>query len=249
MATTVTTADLGGRVSTTPVASARQRQRLFYTALPIGMAVLVFVGFAPTYYLKTVYGTPALAPLYHLHGLLFTLWMALIVGQPALVAVRKVSLHRRIGTFGGILAAAMVPTALAVAVDLGRRGAAPPGVPPLSFLAIPLATVVVFPVLVGSALFWRRQPETHKRLMLIATLELIPAGIARWAVFAPFGPLAYFGIADLFVVAMAIFDTVTRGRPHPATVWGGLFLIGSQVARIAISGTEPWLAFAGWLVA
>ena len=142
----------------------------------------------------------------------------------------------------------MVPTALAVAIDLGRRGAAPPGVPPLSFLAVPLATVIVFPALIGAALAWRRQPEVHKRLMLIGTLELVPAGVARWPGLATAGPLAYFGITDLVLVAVVLFDLATRGRPHPATIWGGLFLVASQVLRIVISGTGPWLAFAGWLI-
>ena len=233
---------------TTAPASTRSRQRVFYTVMPIAMAVMVFVGFAPTYYLKTAYGTPALTSLYHLHGFLFSMWMLFIIVQPALVAVRRVDVHRKLGTVGGVVAAAMVPAALAVALDLGRRGAAPPGVPPLSFLLVPLATVIVFPVLIGAALYWRRYAETHKRLMLLGTLELVPAGVARWAAFAPYGPLAYFGITDLFIVAMAVFDVKTRGRVHPATLWGGLFLIGSQVGRIVISGTQPWLSFAGWLV-
>ena len=244
MASTLTTAG----VRSAPVSSARWQQRVFFTSMPVAMAVAVFVGFAPTYYLKTAYGTPALTPLYHLHGLLFSLWMALIVAQPALVAARRISLHRRLGSVGGVLAAAMVLTALAVAIDLGRRGAAPPGVPPLSFLAVPLATVLVFPALIGAALAWRRHPETHKRLMLIGTLELVPAGIARWPGLAAVGPLAYFGITDLFLVAMLLFDLATRGRPHPATLWGGLFLVASQVLRLVISSTGPWLAFAGWLV-
>jgi len=248
MASTLTTADVRGSVGTAPVNSARRRQRLFFTSMPIAMAAAVFVGFAPTYYLKTAYGTPALTPLYHVHGLVFSLWMVLLVTQPALVAARRIDLHRRLGAIGGVLAGVMVLTALAVAVDLGRRGAAPPGVPPLSFLAVPLATVIVFPALTGAAIAWRRQPEMHKRLMLIGTLELVPAGIARWPGLAAGGPLAYFGLTDLFLVAMLLFDLATRGRPHPATVWGGLFLVASQVLRIVISGTGPWLAFAGWLV-
>jgi len=248
MASTLTTADVGGSVRKTPVNSARWQQRVFFTGMPIAMAVAVFVGFAPTYYLKTAYGTPALTPLYHFHGLLFSLWMVLLVAQPALVAVRRINLHRRLGAIGGVLAGVMVLTALAVAIDLGRRGAAPPGVPPLSFLAVPLATVIVFPALVGAALAWRRQPELHKRLMLIATLELMPAGVARWPGLAAAGPLAYFGLTDLFLIAIVLFDLATRGRPHPATIWGGLFLVGSQVLRLVISGTGPWLAFAGWLV-
>lgn len=248
MASTLTTADVSDRVRTAPVNSRRWRQRVFFMGMPIAMTVAVFVGFAPTYYLKAAYGTPALTPLYHLHGLLFSLWMALLVAQPALVAARRIDLHRRLGAIGGVLAGVMALTALAVAIDLGRRGAAPPGVPPLSFLAVPLATVIVFPALIGAALAWRRQPEMHKRLMLIATLELVPAGIARWPGLAAGGPLAYFGLTDLFLIAMLLFDVATRGRPHPATTWGGLFLIASQVLRIVISGTGPWLAFAGWLV-
>jgi hypothetical protein len=36
---------------------------------------------------------------------------------------------------------------------------------------------IVFPVLVGAALHWRRQPATHKRLRMIATAELLTAGV------------------------------------------------------------------------
>ena len=249
MASTLTTADVGRSVLRAPVSSARWRERSFFTGIPIAMAVAVFVGFSPTYFLKTAYGTPALAPLYHFHGFLFSLWMVLLVAQPAFVAARRITLHRRLGKVGGALAAVMVLTALAVAIDMGRRGAAPPGVPVLSFLAVPLATVIVFPALIGAALAWRRQPETHKRLMLIGTLELVPAGIGRWPGLATAGPFAYFGLTDLFLVAIVLFDLATRGRPQPATIWGGMFLVGSQVLRIVISGTGPWLAFAGWLIA
>ena len=247
MATTLST--VGGGVSTSTVVSARwRRERLFFTGLPIVMAIAVFVGFAPTYYLKAAYGTPSLLPLYHLHGFLFSMWVALLIAQPALVAARRTDLHRRVGPVGAALASVMVPVALAVSMDLGRRGAAPPGVPPLAFLAVPLASVIVFPTLIGAALAWRRQPDTHKRLMLIGTLELVPAGVARWPGLATAGPLAYFGLTDVALVAMLAFDFATRGRLHPATIWGGFFLVSSQVLRIMISGSDLWLAFAGWLV-
>jgi len=225
-----------------------RRDRVFYTVLPIAMAVAVFVGFAPTYYLKSAFGTPALRPVYHLHGFLSTCWMLLLIVQPALVAVRRTDVHRRLGVAGGVLAAAMTVMALLVTIDLGKRGVGPPGVPPLVFLIVPFATLIVFPSLISAALWWRRKPDIHKRLMLIGTLELIPAGIARWAVFAPYGPLAYFGLSDVFVLAMLAYDRMTRGRFHPATIWGGLFLVASQVLRIAIGGTETWQLFAKWLI-
>jgi hypothetical protein len=240
-----------GTIGVAAAASARtrvHRDRVFFTALPIAMAVVVFVGFSRSYYLKTVFGTPGLSPLYHLHGLLFTSWMLLMMIQPALVAARRTPLHRRIGVGGGVLAAAMSATALAVTLDLGHRGSGPPGISPLSFLIVPFSTVVVFPVLIGGALLWRRMPDVHKRLMLIGSLELVPAGFGRWPMVADLGPLAYFGLTDLFVIAILIHDLVTRGRFDRATVLGGLFLLASQVLRISISGSSAWLSFAGWLV-
>ena len=234
-----------------PFAALKARRRpflSFYTGLGIAMALAVLVGFAPTYYLKTAFGTPALAPLYHVHGFLFTCWMLLLIAQPALVAAGRTPLHRRVGVAGGLLAAGMVVAALAVSIDLGRRGASPPGVPPLVFLVVPLTTVVVFPALIGAALLWRNHPETHKRLMLIGSMELVTAGFGRWPVVGPLGPIAYFAATDLFVLALLVHDRATTGRFHRATLWGGLFLIASQPLRLMIGGTDTWQAFARWLV-
>jgi ethanolamine utilization microcompartment shell protein EutS len=210
-------------------------------------AVAVFAGFAPSYFLKTVYGTPALSPLLHIHGALFTTWILLLVTQTALVAARRTDLHRRLGIGGAALAAVMTVLALMVSIDGGRRGAAASGEAALGFLAIPLGTVVVFPALVGVALALRRKTDAHKRLMLIATIELVTAGVGRLGFLAAYGPLGFFIASDLFIVALWIYDYATRGRIHAASLWGGLFLIASQVLRVAVSGTETWLSFARWI--
>ena len=99
-------------------------------------------------------------------------------------------------------------------------------------------------VLVGSALYFRRRLETHKRLMLLGTIRLVAAPIAR---FHLGGPLAFFGLSDLFIVVMVGYDLITLRKVHPATLWGGLALVVSQPLRLMISGTPAWLAFAGWL--
>jgi hypothetical protein len=162
-----------------------------------------------------------------------------------LVAAGRTQVHRQLGAAGGVLAVVMTGLAFLVAIDGGRRGAAQPEV--LSFLAIPLATVVVFPALVGAALYWRRQPDAHKRLMILATTELVAAGVGRIAFIGAGGPWAFFAGTDLFVAALWGYDVLTRGRLHPASLWGGLFLISSQAVRVLASGTESWLAFARWI--
>jgi hypothetical protein len=121
-------------------------------------------------------------------------------------------------------------------------------VPPLVFLAIPLFDMVLFAILVGSALYFRHRLESHKRLMTLGMIALLPAPIAR----LPFellkaGPPAFFGLADLFIVAMLAHDLITRKRIHPTTIWGGLLIVASQPLRLMIAGTPAWLAFAHWI--
>ena len=219
--------------------------RAFFTGLSLLMVVAVFVGFSRSYYLKGMYGTPALPPLFHLHGFLFTAWMVLLVAQTSLIASGRTAVHRRLGVAGGMLALLMTGAATAMTIDLARRSATAPTNDALAFVIVPFFTIIVFPVLVSAALLYRRTPDVHKRLMLIATLELTTAGVARIPG-AGSMPLFYI-LTDTGLVAMLAYDLAARRRPHPATVWGGLFLIATQIVRTTLGGTATWIAFARFL--
>lgn len=235
-----------GPVAGAPAAAAWRRDRRFYLAMGLLAAATVFAGFARSYFLKDLFGAPPLRPFLHLHGLLFSSWIVLFVVQTRLVAARRVDVHRRLGIVGGLLALSMLVVGFLAAVSSAQRGFTPPGgPPPLVFLAIPLFDLVVFGALVGVALHFRRKPEIHKRLLLLATLGLLTPAIAR----LPFvgGPPEFFGYTDLFIVACLIYDRVTRGRLHPAFLWGAAFVVLSQPLRLALAGTQAWLDFAGWL--
>jgi hypothetical protein len=216
--------------------------RGFFIAVSLAMVAAVFVGFSHSYYLKGWYGAPALPTLFHVHGFLFTSWMVLLVGQTTLVASRRTPLHRRIGVGGGVLAAVMTVAAIAMTRDLAHRAVAGSSPEGLAFVIVPFLTIIVFPVLVGAALYFRRTPEIHKRLMLVATLELVTAGVARIPG-AGSMPL-FFVLTDIGLLALLAYDLFSRGRPHAATVWSGLFLIASQIVRTTLGGTAAWLAFA-----
>lgn len=193
--------------------------------------------------MATISGSP-FTPLVHLHGVLFTGWVVLFIVQTALVANRRVAVHRRLGIVGGLLAAFMVTVGMATAINGAARGAAPPGVDPLVFLAIPLFDTLLFSTFVAAALWLRANKEAHKRLMLLAYISIIVAAVARLPGVLPLGPLGFFGLAFIFLLAAMIYDLVTRRRVHKAYICGGALLVVSVPLRLMVSGTETWRAFA-----
>ena len=231
------------------VAGIRQRTRRFYVGVAIAVLITVFLGFSRSYFLKAYFGTPELSFYVHIHGLVFTSWVLLFLAQTSLVAAGRTDLHRKLGVGGAVLAALLliVGTITAVLRVQGGRPSPIPGVPPLSFMAVPLFDMVVFAILIGVGLARRNQPDTHKRLMTLATIALMSAPIARIPGVLQAGPLGFFGLTDLFIVAMMVYDFATTRKVHPATIWGGLVIVVSQPLRLMISGTPAWLAFAGWL--
>jgi hypothetical protein len=231
-----------GALLAEPRNTARRGERMFFSGMAIALVATVFAGFSRTYYLRGAFGSPELPTLLLVHGFVFTAWMILLVVQTSLVAANKTAVHRRLGVAGAALGVLM--TVLGAYVAITRAGA--------DLLAF--ATIVVFPTLLGSALLLRKRADYHKRLVLIATLELVTAAVARLpgvvvplGGLGPLGPAGLFGITDLFLIAIALYDWRTLGRVHPATLWGGLFLIASQPLRLLINATPAWQSFANGL--
>ncbi|MBC7909817.1 MAG: hypothetical protein H7Y30_04910 [Pyrinomonadaceae bacterium] len=230
--------------------TSRRRERWFYTGMAIAFVVTVFAGFAPTYYLRPYFGMPQLAPLLHLHGIVFTSWIALFLTQTTLIAAKRTGIHRRLGIVGGALAVTMVIIGVVTAIIRTQQSTTSlVGPSPLSFLIIPLGDMLVFASLVGAGFYFRRRVDLHKRLLLLATVSILPAATARlpFAFIQQVGPLAFFGLADIFIVIVLIYDLVTRGRVHRATVCGGLIIVLSQPLRLLIGNTSAWITFASWL--
>jgi hypothetical protein len=220
--------------------------RVFYSGIALTIAATVFTGFFATFYNRDA-GLRPLSPLLVAHGIAFTVWVLLFVTQTALIAARRVKVHQRLGIAGAFLALLMVGLGLAAAIAALRLGRAPiPGLDPRSFFAVPFFDIVAFAILIGTGLSLRRDPEAHKRLMLLGMIAVIDAAVARLPLefIGSGGPLVFFAVTDLFIVAGVVYDLITRRRVHRAYVWGGLLFVLSQPLRLAISGTPAWLAFA-----
>jgi len=227
--------------------------RAFFGGAAAVLLLATIIGFAPTYYLAPFVAVPALAPLVHLHGAVFTAWMLLYCAQTALIATGRRDLHRNAGMVGAGLAVVVVVLGVTIAIYSARTGGGPPGRNQPVFLVYPITNILVFAGLVTAAVINRTRAGHHKRLMLLATLALVVTPLARISrmLHLPFSPPAIGGmlLADIMVVALMVFDLRTRGRLHPATVAaGGLFVL-SEPLRVLLGHSDAWQSFARTLIA
>jgi hypothetical protein len=226
--------------------TSRRSDRLFYTGMAAAIAAIVLVGFAPTYYLRPRFTTGSL-PLYvHVHGLLFTAWIALLLVQTTLVARGRISWHRALGVAGAMLAALVIATGATTGIFTARREAAFDLEGARAFLTIPLSSMLVFSGLVSAAIVLRERPQAHKRLMLLATISVLDAPIARWPG-AP-GSSGVTALVGLVICAGILYDIASRGRVHAVYLWGGPLVVGSQILRGPVGRSGAWQAVAALLI-
>lgn len=226
----------------------RSFERKLFAVMAILFPATVLIGFGPTYYLKFAFDTqPLPSLLVHLHGLFMTAWIALFVTQVFLISKKKIKIHQRLGIVGIILAPVITVTGIMTGTAAAVRGSAPPGLSPLSFLIVPLGDMVVFAILFSAAIYYRKKPANHKRLIFLTVLNFLPPALGRFPFESAGSPPFFFGIPDLIAVSFLIFDTWKNGRLNKAFLVGTLLLIGSHVVRLAVSGSDAWLRFAAWL--
>ena len=234
----------------------RQTDRIFFTGMAFLCLLTVFAGFARTYFFRSAPFVP-LTPLYHLHALLFTAWILFFIGQTALVAGGRTDIHRRMGYAGAVLASGLLIVGVWVGLETFRggfgvtlinelrsRGGTVPVVREFDanlFLAIPIGDIGVFAICVAAAILLRGRPDAHKRLMLLATISLLTAAIARLRL----GRVGAYVGTDIFVAMLLVYDFVSRGRVHAASFWGGaLIVVFKPWLYYVATGTAVWLAFA-----
>lgn len=232
-----------------PAASPRESRGLF-TVIALVIALVAVAGFARTYYLKLAFGTPELTALKHLHGLVMTAWIVLLITQVRLVATGRTAIHRKLGLAGIVLAAMVVFVGVDLAITSAREGFTPvAAVPPLVFLAMPMGEATTFTVLFTAAILYRGRPDIHKRLVIVATLGMLTPAMARLAVMtgAPVIPPVFFAMTDVLIISCIAWDWARNRRLHPAFLAGLGVVVAVQVGRLLVARTEAWQQVAKWL--
>lgn len=215
--------------------------RVFFTGMAIAAALAVLVGFSPTFYLRSRSGLGPLPTYLIVHGVAFTSWIVLFIAQTTLVAVRRVRWHRMLGWAMAALAAAMVAVGCAAGI-LSMRGQVAAGNvdEARTFLTTPLLSMVTFGCLVGAAVAWRRRVDVHKRLMLLATLSILDAAVARWPLAVVATDLGGYFVTNLFVAVAVTYDVVAYRRISVAYRWAVPLILFEEWMRGVIGQTAAW---------
>ncbi len=213
--------------------------------MAIALLLTAVIGFGPTYFFKPVHPSPPLPPLLHAHGMVFTAWLVLLIVQSGFIRAERADLHKRLGLFGALLATVVVVLGFSVAIYAARRGTSADGMTPLAFMIFPFGQTLLFGGFVGTALWKRRQPELHRRLILLGTICMMTPAISRMV--DKRSVLAMFLTLGFVVVAM-IHDWLSRRRVHPVYIIGGLILLVSGPLRAVIGNSAAWQSFARMLV-
>jgi hypothetical protein len=241
---------MGGAQAPAGRSSPNPESRRSYVGIAWTCAAVAFFGFTPTYWAPVVRRTFSAPP---------------IVVQARLAASGRYERHRTLGYAGIALATAMLFAGVMIAIagvrtgiDRGYGDAA------RAFSIVPLTIVVTFAAAVGVALANVRRPEVHMRMMVVASVSLLPPALARVVVLlaAPPGAGVGFGyppppialslvpsvLADLLLVVPLVRDWRERGRPHLAYTISAAVLVITQVARVPFAQTGAWHAVTSWLL-
>jgi hypothetical protein len=226
----------------------RKYDHWFFVGMILLMMTAVAVGFAHTYYLAGLYRAPLASPLLHIHGAVFSLWMILLLLQAGLVSAHRVDLHRKLGIAGFALACCMVVLAVLAAAKQLTRLQTVREFDVLAFSSIPLFGAFSFAVLVGFAFACRKNPEWHKRLILIATMGPTTAAFGRWP-FEYFRENIYHGYyaSYVFLLMIVLYDLWALHKVSRATWMGGAFLAFVDQGARLLAPTEAWHTIARWI--
>jgi hypothetical protein len=220
--------------------SARRRDHQFYLGITLFLIAIVVIGFWPSYFSTILGGGATRSLVMHLHGAVFTGWMALLLLQVGLAATGRVSTHRRVGNFGiwygalvlvlGIVATFAAPVMHVRAGDWTMDRAA-------GFLILPIGDMILFGGFFGAAVAYRRTPDIHKRLILASTVALAFAAVGRMDL-----PLPWFAVLWLspMLAAMA-YEFLSHGRVHRVDAITTAIMAVAFLRALLVE-SEGWIA-------
>jgi len=207
-----------------PVTLLRQN---FYLFMSLLIAVVVVYGFSHTIDHNLLHASPIPPFILTIHAIVFPGWVLFFILQTALVRSRNVRLHRTLGWFGVALATGILVIGFLTAIGMDRfalQQLHDTEVP--AFFIIQVMDLLCFAIPFTLAIYWRRRPEFHRRLMLIGSCALTDAAFGRF----PLLPLVYSPAGvDALIFLGILRDLIVDRRVHKVYLYAFPLLIVVQV--------------------
>lgn len=222
----------------------------FYIGVGLLIALMAAVGFWPTYFGPLLRGTLQTVPVIHFHATVYSGWLLLFIVQVVFASTGRLALHRKLGKvgiyYGFGLVVVGVFTALSRFASRVQAARLEEVSLPLAPIA-PLSDMIVFPLFFGAAVLYRRKPEIHKRLMIVATTILLIAAVSRMTFLGTPVPLPVFLVVWFLPIFLAMgYDFITQRLIHPVYVIG---LVGLFILRLRnyVGETDAWSDISRWM--
>ena len=220
----------------------------FYLCFSCLVAAVVVYGFSETIGANLLRAAIPRPLILWVHAFVFSGWVVLFIVQTALIRTRQVRWHRRVGVVVMLLGATIPVIGVATSLEMTRfdvdhgffdavEGAA--------FLSIPFNDVIFFTGALAAAFWWRRRPEVHRRMTLLATCLLTPAAFARFP-FITITALRWYPGVDALLLIAAARDIWAEGHLHSSYVISLPLVASGQIAAMWLYLARPtwWVAFA-----
>jgi hypothetical protein len=211
--------------------------RYFYFFMSLVIAAVVVYGFSHTVDKRLIHANPPRPTILYLHAAVFSGWVIFLILQSALIRMHKVWLHRLIGWFGVVLGAAIpvlgVSTAIVMAHFKMHYFHTTDDAAGLMFSFLDMCAFSIPFVL---AVWWRKKPELHRRLILVASCALTSAAFARFPSYV-LPPGLFYVDLDVLILAGWMRDLISNKRIH--TVYLGALPLFA-LAQALVMYTSDW---------
>jgi hypothetical protein len=193
-------------------------EKYFYFSMSLLIAVVVVYGFSHTMGENLIHPSVPRPLLLYFHATIFFGWLVFFIVQTALVRMRNVRMHRRLGWFGAGLGVVIVLLGVSTAITMTRfKIVQLHSKTAVVDMIVSLWDMIAFSVVFALAIYLRKRPEFHRRLMLVATCALSAAAFGRF----PFR-IAYdyfYAGVDVLILLGVMRDLIVNRRVHPVYLY------------------------------
>jgi hypothetical protein len=215
--------------------------RYFYLFMSLLIPVIVVYGFSFTIGQNLIHPTIPRPRLLYVHAAVFSAWLVLLFVQSMLVRTRNVTIHRTVGWFGLAHGIAIPPVGFAIAVVMTRFDATQLHMANATVdMIIPFWDMVAFSASFALAFYWRKKPEFHRRLILVASCCLTAAAFGRFpAKILP--PVIFYTGVDALVLLGVLRDWVVNRRVHPVYLYAlPALVLGQTLVMYTDAHSSAW---------